>query len=67
MRELDFDRILVLLNVVEKSMGHPNLNLIQHTAMAELQDICAPEEEPVPVDEPKATPKAEDNGGKRRL
>lgn len=55
--EVDFDRALLLLTVVEKALAHPKLRPIVDTASAELDEMCKPEEEPaskvVEVEEPE--------------
>ena len=39
MADLNFDRALLLLTVVEKSLGHPKLRPIVNAATAELEEL----------------------------
>lgn len=49
-KDYDFNRIAMLLHVIESAKGWPKLQPIYMTAMAELELMCEPE--PVVVEEP---------------
>lgn len=67
--DLDFDRALLLLTVVEKALGHPKLRPIVDAASAELDEMCKPEEkEPAPkIVEVETEPKEDKPVVGRRL
>ena len=58
MKHYDWNKIATLLHIAEKTSGHPNLKAMRDQALAELEEMCKPEEEPSP--EPKPV---DDEGG----
>lgn len=59
---MDFEHILVLLQVCEKTIQWPRLKLIHDAAMAELEDYAVPQDIKTEEDAEKA---AEEDNGRR--
>ncbi len=45
---MDFERILLLLEIEERTRNHPALKMIYDTVMAELRDAATPKAEAEP-------------------
>jgi hypothetical protein len=51
---VDWNKAYLLLDVVEKSFGHPQLKLLHDEALQELQEMC----DEITADQPKPQPTA---------